>query len=71
MKHIRESRWLSLEDLTEYLGIKKSTVYKLIKRKGMPAYKARKLWKFLKKEIDEWMLSGRAGEADSNNDFTH
>ena len=57
-----DSRWLSLEDLTEYLGIKKATGYKWIKRKGVPAHKAGKLWKFRKEEIDEWMLSGKAGE---------
>ena len=55
---------MSLEDLSVYLGIKKATVYKWIKRKGMPAHKAGKLWKFRKEEIDEWMLSGKAAEDD-------
>ena len=61
-----DSRWLSLEDLSVYLGIKQATVYKWIKRKGMPAHKAGKLWKFRKEEIDEWMLSGKAAKPDSD-----
>ena len=66
MQNDYDNRWLSLADLAAYLGIKQATVYKWIKRKGMPAHKAGKLWKFRKEEIDEWMLSGRAGKEDIN-----
>ena len=60
-----DSRWLSLEELATYLRIKEATVYKWIKRKGMPAHKAGRLWRFRKDEIDDWMFSGRAAEPDS------
>ena len=59
-----DSRWLSLEELSAYLGIKQATAYKWIKRKGMPAHKAGRLWRFRKAEIDDWMLSGRAAMQD-------
>ena len=62
MNNNLEGRWLSLEELSGYLGIKKATVYKWIKRKGMPAHKAGRLWKFRKEEIDEWMYSGKAAD---------
>ena len=50
-----EDRWLSVEEIAEYLGIKRDTVYKWINRKSMPAHKVGRLWKFRKDEVDEWI----------------
>jgi excisionase family DNA binding protein len=58
-----EDRWLSVEEIASYLGIKRDTVYKWIERKAMPAHKVGSLWKFQKDEIDEWVRSGNAGNA--------
>lgn len=33
-------RWLSVEEIAEYLGISKDTVYAWISKKGMPAHHA-------------------------------
>ena len=62
MKTVMVDRWLSVEEIANYLGIKRDTVYKWIDRKKMPAHKVGILWKFKKAEIDEWILSGDAGE---------
>lgn len=32
-------RWLSVDEIGEYLGVKRDTVYKWISEKGMPAHK--------------------------------
>ncbi len=50
-------RWLSADEVTSYLGVKRDTVYKWIRRTNMPAHKAGRLWKFRKHEIDEWVCS--------------
>lgn len=55
-----ENRWLSVDEIAEYLGIRRDTVYKWIERKDMPAHKVGRLWKFKAEEIDEWVRSGRA-----------
>ena len=61
-------RWLSVDEIAEYLGIKKDTVYKWIKRKKMPAHKFGSLWKFKRDEIDTWVRIVDAGESnDSRN----
>ncbi len=61
-------RWLSVDEIAEYLGIKKDTVYKWIKRKKMPAHKLGSLWKFKRDEIDTWVRIVDAGESnDSRN----
>lgn len=57
-----QDRWLSVEELAGYVGIKRDTVYKWIARRHMPAHKVGRLWKFRKEEIDEWVRSGAAGE---------
>ena len=53
-----DDRWFSLDEIAEYLGVKRDTMYKWIYRKKMPAHKVGKLWKFRKEEIDEWVRSG-------------
>ena len=55
-------RWLSVEEIAAYLGIKRETLYKWLAEKNMPAHKVGRLWKFRKDEVDEWV---RTGEADS------
>ena len=56
-----DDRWLSVEEIAEYLGINRDTVYKWIERKKMPAHKVGRLWKFKKSQIDRWVEAGRAG----------
>jgi excisionase family DNA binding protein len=56
-----DDRWLSVDEIAVYLGVKRDTVYKWIDRKSMPAHKAGRLWKFRQAEVDEWVKSGRAG----------
>lgn len=55
-------RWLSISDISQYLGVSNDTVYKWIERKGLPAHKIGRLWKFKKEEVDEWVRSGQSAE---------
>lgn len=55
-------RWLSVEEIAEYLGISKDTVYAWIGKKSMPAHKVGRFWKFKADEVDEWVRSGKASE---------
>lgn len=57
-------RWLSVEEIAAYLGIKPTTVYKWIDRRHMPSYKVGRLWKFRKEEVDEWVRTGGANDTD-------
>ena len=57
-----EDRWLSVDEIAAYLGIKRDTVYKWIADKQMPAHRVGRLWKFRKEEVDEWVKSGGAEE---------
>ncbi len=57
-----DDRWLSVDEICAHLGISRDTVYKWIDRKGMPAHRVGRLWKFKKAEVDEWVRSGGANK---------
>mgnify|MGYP003747702347 FL=1 len=61
---LMEDRWLSVDEIAAYLGIKRDTVYKWIAEKNMPAHRMGRLWKFRKNEVDEWVKTGGAAESD-------
>jgi excisionase family DNA binding protein len=53
-----EDRWLSVDEICEYLGMSRDTIYKWIEEKGLPAYRLGRQWKFKAEEIDEWVRKG-------------
>ncbi len=55
-----EDRWLSVDEIAVYLGIKRETVYKWISEKKMPAHRVGRLWKFRKDEVDDWVRKGES-----------
>ena len=60
-----DDRWLSVDQIAEYLGVSKDTVYSWITNKGMPGHKVGRFWKFKKEDVDDWV---RAGGAASSSD---
>jgi len=62
LKSVIEDRWLSVDEIAAYLGIKRDTVYKWISEKQMPSHRMGRLWKFRREEVDEWVKSGGAGD---------
>lgn len=59
---VMSARWLSVEQIAEYLGVSKDTVYAWISKRSMPAHRIGRLWKFKTEEVDEWVRSGGAAE---------
>ena len=58
--------WVTASDVARQLGVVKDTVYRWRERKGLPAHKIGRLWKFQLSEVDEWVRAGGAGdESDS------
>ena len=57
-----DDRWLSVEEIAEYLGVSKDAVYSWVSTKGMPGHRVGRFWKFKRDEVDAWV---RAGGADS------
>jgi len=57
-----ENRWLSMEEICQYLGISRDTAMKWITKNSMPAHRIGRLWKFKTDEIDEWVKSDSTKE---------
>lgn len=58
--------WVSVEEVAEHLGVAKDSVYRWIDRKGLPAHRMGRLWKFQLSEVDEWVREGGAGSTDDS-----
>lgn len=50
-----DERWLSVDDVSAYLGVRRGTVYKWVERLNLPAKKVGRLLKFRRSEVDEWV----------------
>ncbi len=55
-----EDRLLSAKEVSEYLGVGRTTIYKWIERHDLPAHKVGRLWKFRKEEVDKWLKNHQA-----------
>ena len=55
-----EDRWLSVDEMAEYLGVSKDTVYNWIKDRNLPAHKVGRFWKIKQAQLDKWVESGGA-----------
>ena len=55
-----QDRWLSVENVAEYLGVSKDTIYSWVTKKGMPGHKVGRFWKFKREEVDSWIRAGGA-----------
>lgn len=62
-----DDRWLSVDEIADYLGVAKDTIYTWVTSKGMPGHKVGRFWKFKKEDVDAWVREG--GAAGSSDDF--
>ena len=53
------SEVLTIEELSHYLKIPKSTLYKLVREGSLPCQKVGKHWRFHKDAIDRWLQQQR------------
>jgi excisionase family DNA binding protein len=56
-------RWLSVEEIATHLGVSKDTVYAWREKKGLPAHRIGRFWKFKVIEVDHWVRSGSASDS--------
>ncbi|MBV8140066.1 MAG: helix-turn-helix domain-containing protein [Deltaproteobacteria bacterium] len=48
---------LTVEEVAEYLKVHASTIYKLLKRHEIPAFRVGADWRFHTVQIEEWVKS--------------
>lgn len=54
--------WASVDQIAEHLGVTRDSIYRWIDRKGLPAHRVGRLWKFQVSEADDWVRAGGADE---------
>lgn len=58
--------WISVDQIAGHLGVTRDSIYRWIDRKGLPAHRVGRLWKFKASEVDKWVRTGGANdESDS------
>ncbi|MBD3246603.1 MAG: helix-turn-helix domain-containing protein [Candidatus Omnitrophica bacterium] len=62
MKKNKTSRLMSVDELADYLGLKKQTIYNWLHQKKISGIKIGKVWRFDRKYIDEWLKSCKSKE---------
>jgi excisionase family DNA binding protein len=55
---MNEMNYLDMENLSEYIHLSKSTIYKMVCNKTIPYIKLGTRTLFVKDQIDKWVLSG-------------
>jgi len=55
MKKTQFSRLMSIEELADYLGLKKQTIYNWLHQKKISGIKIGKVWRFDRREIEKWL----------------
>lgn len=55
---------LTLSEVSTFLKVPKSTIYKLARERRLPGHKVGKHWRFVREEIEAWVQNaGCGGEA--------
>ena len=62
---MNEHEVMTVRDLAAYLQVHASTIYRLLKRGQLPAFKVGRDWRFNREQIDKWrMAQGQNGHND-------
>ena len=53
---------LTLSEVSTFLKVPKSTIYKLARERRLPGHKVGKHWRFVREEIEAWVQNAGAEE---------
>jgi excisionase family DNA binding protein len=60
------ARVLTVTDLSDYLRVHRSTIYRLLRRGQLPAFKIGSDWRFEVAAIDQWRLGKTLGNVEES-----
>ena len=50
-----QNRWMTLQEVAEYLQLSKDLIYRLAQSGRIPASKVGSRWRFRRERVDRWM----------------
>lgn len=59
---------ITIDELSDYLKISRSTLYKLAREGKVPCQKVGRHWRFRREAIDRWLEEGGAAEVKTKRD---
>jgi excisionase family DNA binding protein len=59
---VADAKVLTVSELSEYLRVHRSTIYRLLKKGQLPGFKIGSDWRFNVEAIDEWRLQQGAAQ---------
>jgi excisionase family DNA binding protein len=54
---------LTIQDIAKYLRVHPATIYRLLKKKQLPAFKVGRDWRFSRESIDRWRADAEANDS--------
>jgi len=61
----QNARVLTVSEISDYLRVHRSTVYRLLKKGQLPGFKIGGDWRFTIEAIDQWRLQQNVGQAEN------
>ena len=58
-------KWLTIDELAEYLKLSQTKLYRMAQEGEIPASKIGAQWRFNRMEIDDWVTNQRPDDASS------
>lgn len=60
--------WMTLDEVAEHLRLSRSKLYDVAQGGEIPCSKVAGRWRFVRPEVDEWMLRQRPGASHEKED---
>ncbi len=67
-KEMTDAKWLTIEELADYLKLGRTKLYQMAQDGSIPASKLGNQWRFDRDEIDTWMKRQRPKKPGSAGD---
>ncbi len=62
-----ENQMMTVKEVAQYLHLHQSSVYRLLKRKGLPAVRIGSDWRFRRESVDRWVESREMSGTENSN----
>lgn len=53
------TEWMDIGQLSQYLRVKKKTLYSMVRNGKIPSYRVSRMLRFKREEVDSWMEANR------------
>jgi excisionase family DNA binding protein len=63
-----KSKVLTVQDVSNYLRVHPSTIYRMLKKNQLPAFRVGSDWRFTVEAIDKWRASVESGVSGAASD---